>query len=224
MNYSRVMRGPVFVGDSRLYKQYVYLVAHFTQLLVSKRARFHARPIIPPFLARPPPNLCSIAQIFTICQLVWIIHSSPPSHSIFVISPISRRGTNRSRWRRAASGSRVSFAKHLLAQPPPVQEWRCRMQNAMSCSLAESTLTQPHGYITRIAAANWSPPTRREREERENPPAWTTLISANTAARGDTAAQTLNRSIHDAQVTWNTPLLTLFDLYALIPVADLHNR
>lgn len=27
-------------------------------------------------------------------------------------------------------------------------------------SLLESTLTEPHGYITRIAATNWTPPTR----------------------------------------------------------------
>lgn len=77
-------------------------------------------------------------------------------------------------------------------------------------ALAESTLTRPHGYITRIAATNWTPPTRRD-------PGPESLISANTAARGDTAVQTLNRSIHNAEVTWNSPLLTLFDLSALMP-------
>lgn len=181
----------------------MYILSPILQLLLaSERARFYTRAPPP---SPSPPNFCSVAQILTICQLVWIIHSS----HIFVIFADKSKDPSRAL---PVSGS---FGEP--SRSPSAEKWRCRMQNAMSCSLLQRALWHsPTGTLLGLPPPIELSPSQLAPERRE-PPTRTSLISANTAARGDTAAQTLNRSIHDAQVTWNSPLLTLFDLYALIP-------
>lgn len=132
--------------DSRLCINNTYILSgtHFT----ATRIRKDSFPCGPEFLFRR----------WNIHDLSTRINYSFPA-GIFVILSISWKMKNkRIPTEVAASYSRVSALLCLYKN----EAVECRMQRRV---LAESTLTQPHGYITRIAATNWTPPTAETRAQ-----------------------------------------------------------
>lgn len=130
---------------SHLYKQYIYIPSHISQPLVSEEARFHVfHRISVPSLKYS--RFVNSPQLFISRRYLCYLADKPKDEG--------RVDIPGRRVRRALPTPpfRFAFARYAPTPVFPKNEGvECRMQRR---ALAESTLTQPHGYITRIAATN----------------------------------------------------------------------